>query len=139
MALNSSTRMTAGASLKPDSASSSPPSRRGSGTTRITENTAAASVLDTMAPSNRASCQFMPSSQCTAAAVTSVLTADTHRGQHAGGSEHFADVAEPGGQTALDQDDAQRGGADVLGQLSVVEVQAEPVLANKHAHPEEQQ
>ncbi len=139
MALNNSTRMTAGASLKPDSASRSPPSRLGSGTTRSTENTAAASVLDTMAPSNRASCQFMPSSQCTAAAVTSVLDPDTHGGEHAGRSEHFADVAEPGGQPALDQDDAQRRGPQVLGQLRVVEFQPEAVLADKHADPEEQQ
>ena len=38
--------MTTGASLKPDSASSSPASRRGSGTRRSTEKTAAASVED---------------------------------------------------------------------------------------------
>ena len=44
-------------------------------TTRSTENTAAASVLEITAPSSRASCQFIPSSQCTAAAVTTVLTA----------------------------------------------------------------
>lgn len=44
------TRMTTGASLKPDSASSAPVSRDGSGTLRRTEKTAAASVEDTTAP-----------------------------------------------------------------------------------------
>ena len=43
---NAVTRMTTGASLKPDSASSSPANRRGRGTLRNTENTAAASVDD---------------------------------------------------------------------------------------------
>ena len=56
--------MTAGASLNPDSASSSPATRLGKGTTRSTENTAAASVEDTMAPSSSASCQSIPSSRC---------------------------------------------------------------------------
>src|SRR6202011_4525007 len=73
-ALNIKPRSTGGASLKPDSASSSPATRRGNGTTRSTENIAAASVDETIAPSSRASCQFMPSSQCAPAAVTSVDT-----------------------------------------------------------------
>ena len=67
--------MTAGASLNPDSASSRPATRRGKGTTRSTENTAAASVDDTMAPSSSASCQSIPSSRCAPAAVTTMLTA----------------------------------------------------------------
>lgn len=44
------TRMTTGASLKPDSASSTPVTRAGSGTLRSTEKTAAASVDETTAP-----------------------------------------------------------------------------------------
>ena len=44
------TRMTTGASLKPDSASSMPVSRAGRGTLRSTEKTAAASVEETTAP-----------------------------------------------------------------------------------------
>ncbi len=55
------TRTTVGASLKPDSASSAPVIRRGSGTTRITENTAAASVGDVTAPSSTASSHGSPS------------------------------------------------------------------------------
>ncbi len=67
--------MTAGASLNPDSASSSPATRLGRGTTRSTENTAAASVEDTMAPRSRASCQSIPSRRCAPAAVIAMLTA----------------------------------------------------------------
>ena len=67
--------MTAGASLNPDSASSSPASRLGSGTTRSTENTAAASVTETIAPRSSASCQFIPSRRCAPAAVIAMLTA----------------------------------------------------------------
>ncbi|CAM5445602.1 hypothetical protein SVIOM74S_04684 [Streptomyces violarus] len=44
------TRMTTGASLKPDSASSVPVTRAGRGIFRSTENTAAASVEETTAP-----------------------------------------------------------------------------------------
>lgn len=44
------TRITTGASLKPDSASRTPVMRDGSGTLRRTEKTAAASVDDTTAP-----------------------------------------------------------------------------------------
>ncbi len=55
------TRTTVGASFSPDSDSSVPINRRGSGTTRSTENTAAASVGDVTAPSSTASSQGMPS------------------------------------------------------------------------------
>ena len=55
------TRTTVGASLSPDSASSAPVRRRGSGTTRSTENTAAASVGEVTAPSSTASSQGRPS------------------------------------------------------------------------------
>ena len=65
--------MTAGASLNPDSASSRPATRRGNGSTRRTENTAAASVEDTMAPSSSANCQSMSSRTCAPAAVIAVL------------------------------------------------------------------
>ena len=49
--------MTTGASLNPDSASSIPLSRRGSGTVRSTENTAAASVELRIAPMSSATVQ----------------------------------------------------------------------------------
>ena len=56
----SDTSRTVGASLSPDSASSAPVRRSGSGTRRSTENTAAASVGDVTAPSSTASCQSRP-------------------------------------------------------------------------------
>ena len=52
------TRITTGASLKPDSASSTPVSRRGNGTRRSTEKTAAASVEVRTAPTSRATVQL---------------------------------------------------------------------------------
>lgn len=47
---NATTRMTTGASLKPDSASRMPVTRAGRGIFRRTEKTAAASVDETTAP-----------------------------------------------------------------------------------------
>ena len=54
------TSSTTGASLKPDSASSTPEICRGSGTRRSTENTAAASVEASTAATRKATCQFQP-------------------------------------------------------------------------------
>ena len=59
--LGSVTSTTVGASLSPDSASSAPVSRLGSGTTRSTEKTAAASVGEVTAPRSTASSQGSPS------------------------------------------------------------------------------
>ena len=55
------TSTTVGASLRPDSDSRAPVIRRGSGTTRSTENTAAASVGEQTAPSRIASSHGRPS------------------------------------------------------------------------------
>ena len=55
--------MTTGASLKPDSASRMPRSRVGSGTSRSTEKTAAASVEERIAPISKAIGQVSPSSR----------------------------------------------------------------------------
>ena len=70
------TSTTVGASLSPDSASRAPVSFFGSGTTRSTENTAAASVGDVTAPSSRASSQGSPSRWCdpTATTATEIAT-----------------------------------------------------------------
>ena len=54
------TSTTVGASLRPDSASSDPISRLGSGTRRSTENTAAASVGEVTAPSRTATSHLIP-------------------------------------------------------------------------------
>ena len=64
------TSTTVGASLRPDSASSAPVSRLGSGTTRSTENTAAASVAEVTAPSSTDSSQERPSTKWAARATT---------------------------------------------------------------------
>ena len=131
--------MTAGASLKPDSASSRPATRRGSGSTRSTENTAAASVDDTMAPRSSASCQSIPSSRCAPAAVTTMLTTTPTVASAPAGANTLSDVGEPRRQAAFDQDDRQRDGAEVVGEQMFVELQAEPVLADDDADAEEQQ
>ena len=72
---SATTRMTTGASLKPDSASSSPPSRGGSGTLRSTENTAAESVGASTAAMSSASCHPTSSSRCAATPTTPTDTA----------------------------------------------------------------
>ena len=69
------TRSTTGASLKPDSASSMPDTRRGSGTRRSTENTAAASVEASTAPTRSDTSHDQPSTTCAATATTATLTA----------------------------------------------------------------
>ena len=69
------TSTTVGASLRPDSASSAPVSRLGSGTTRSTENTAAASVGDVTAPSSSASSQGRPRTKWDARATMVTDTA----------------------------------------------------------------
>ncbi len=55
------TSTTVGASFSPDSASRVPVSLRGNGTTRSTENTAAASVGEVSAPSSTESSHESPS------------------------------------------------------------------------------
>ena len=74
MSLSRMTASTAGGSLSPDSPSRMPDSRGGSGSLRSTENTAAASVGASTAPSSSASRQPRSSSQRVTAATTSTLT-----------------------------------------------------------------
>ncbi len=69
------TASTAGASLSPDSASSIPDSRGGRGSLRRTENTAAASVGASTAPSSKAFRHARGSSQWDTTATTRMLTA----------------------------------------------------------------
>ena len=69
------TTTTVGASLRPDSASSAPVRRRGSGSRRSTEKTAAASVGEVTAPSSTESSQLSPSTKWQKTAITSTLTA----------------------------------------------------------------
>src|SRR6185437_1534326 len=69
------TRMITGASLIPDSISSVAVSRAGSPSTRRVENTAAASVEETIEPSRTPVRQLVSSSTTAAPAVTATLTA----------------------------------------------------------------
>jgi hypothetical protein len=73
--LRRTTSNTVGASLSPDSASSAPRIDGRRGTLRSTENTAAASVGDVIAPSRNDSVQDSPSATCDATAMTATLTA----------------------------------------------------------------
>jgi hypothetical protein len=69
------TSTTVGASLSPDSASNEPVSLLGSGTTRSTENTAAASVGEVTAPSSTASSHGSPRTKWEPTATTATETA----------------------------------------------------------------
>ena len=73
-AARASTRITTGASLNPDSASSRPVSRRGSGTRRSTEHTAAASVEARTAPTSSAMVHETLSTKCAASPTTATET-----------------------------------------------------------------
>ena len=127
VAENIRTRMTAGASLKPDSASSSPAIRLGSGTTRCTENTAAACELP-----------VHPEQQVRARGRDRHADPDAEGGQHACGRQHPPDVGEPRREAAFDEDDGQRDRAEMVGEQIVLEVQSEPVFADDDTDAEEQ-
>ncbi len=64
---------------------------------------------------------------------------DADRRQQGRRQQQPADVGPPGAQPAFDEDDGQRRGAESLGQLGVVEVDAEHVFAEQHAESQEQQ
>ena len=81
----------------------------------------------------------MPSSRCAPAAVTATLIPTPTVARTPAGASTGADVGPPGGEPALDEDDGEGGGAEVLRELGVVELQAESVLAEGHAEGEEQQ
>ncbi|ELS57655.1 putative Sodium/hydrogen exchanger [Streptomyces viridochromogenes Tue57] len=116
------TRMVAGASLKPDSASSRPVTFCGSRSERRTAKTAAASVEAMIAPSSSAGCHSMPGSQCTPAAVTTTDTATPTVASTPAGAR--------GCLVSLHR---------VVRPPSVIEVQADDVLTGDHTDGEEQQ
>ena len=135
-------RKTAIGSLLPDSSSSR--SRTGAGSltwrARSTENTAAASVDETTAPSS--------SDSARGRSVTSRTTpADEAGGDEGadGGQEDAASEDRPDGdparvQPAREQDQRQRDDADRLGDGGIVEVDAaEPLRAGEHPDAEEEE
>ena len=110
--------------MNPDSASSRPARRLGSGTTRRTEKTAAASVLETIAPNNRANCQSTPRTRWVPNSGHRRADDNPDYRENGRRGKHFADIPEPGGQAALDEDCTQRRRAKVLRELGVVELDA---------------
>ena len=131
--------MTAGASLKPDSASSRPADPPGSGSTRRMEKTAAASV-ETRSRPGGAPAASQAEQVVRADGGDHRADADAERGEHTGGRDHHADV---GDHLVVSPPSirmtASAGGAEVLCQLGVVELDAEHVLAEHDARAEEQQ
>ena len=125
--------------MNPDSASSRPATRRGSGTTRSTENTAAASVDGHDGAEQQRQLPVHAEQQVRARGGDRHADRHADGGQRARGRQHLAHVGEPGRQAAFDEDDRQRHRAEVVGEQVVVEVQTEPVLADDDADAEEQQ
>jgi len=81
----------------------------------------------------------MSSSRCAPTAAITVLMTHADGANAAAGGQHPADVAEPGSETAFDQDHGQRCRAQVPGHFHVVEPQTEPVLADRHTDQQEEQ
>ena len=106
--------------------------------TRRTENTAAASVEDTMAPSSSASCQSTPSRTCAPAAVTAVLMPTPMVARRPAGASTFRTSANWVVKPALDEDDGQRRRAEILAS-STSSNSTRSVLAEKDADQQEEQ
>ena len=115
-AASATTRITTGASLKPDSASSRPPSRGGSGTLRSTEKTAAESVGASTAPISSASCQPDVQQQVRGHADDAHRHRGADRRQRRRRGHHRADALPRRGQATLGQDHDQRRVAERPGQ-----------------------
>ncbi len=125
--------------MNPDSASSSPATRRGRGTTRSTENTAAASVDDTIGAEEQRELPVHPEQQVRACGGDHHADRHAEGGQHSRGRQHPPHVGELRRQAALDEDDGQRDRAEMVGEQVVLEVQPEAVFADDDADAEEQQ
>ena len=132
--------MTTGASLKPDSASSIPASRRGSGTRRSTEKTAAASVEGEHGAEQQRQRPVQAEQEVGAEAPTTTTeTAVPTVASTRGRGDRRPDRRPAGGQPALGQDQHQGGVAEDCGELGVVELDAEAALAEHQAEPEVEQ
>ena len=136
-AAKATTRMTTGASLKPDSASSIPESRLGSGTLRSTAKTAAASVeRDDGAHEQR----DRPRQRQEARARPRRRRAPTRRPRAvestAAGRDRVLDVGPRRRQAALGQDEHEGGVAEHAGDRRVVELDAGAGVAEGQADPE---
>ena len=135
-------RKIANGSLMPDSTSSVAltrgRSRRPLAWSR--KNTAAASVEAITAPTSSASLQFSCSAQTATGAVSAAVINTPTVARSAGGREHVAECRKPRAQAAVEQDQAERHGADGIGQPHVVELDAADAgFAGQHADQEEDQ
>ena len=119
------TASTDGGSFRPDSPSSIPERIGGSGSLRSTEKTAAASVGARTAPRSSASRQPRPSSQCVHAATTPMLTTTPTVASAMAAGAAFLRVLPVGGEAALGQDQHERAEAERLGEVRVVEPDAD--------------
>ena len=128
--------MTTGASLKPDSASSIPVIRRGSGTRRSTENTAAASVEDRIGADEQRGVPVEVQDEARGERHDGDRDDDADRRQHGRGRDRAADALPPGAQPALAEDEDEGGVAEHLGELVGVEPDAEAGLADGQADAE---
>ena len=107
--------------------------RRGSGTRRSTENTAAASVEDRIAPTSSAVVQSRCSRKCAATPTTATETSTPTVESTAAGATESADARPPRAEAALGEDEDQGGVAEHLGELGGVELDAEAGLADGQA------
>ena len=135
-AAKATTRMTTGASLKPDSASSIPDSRLGSGTLRSTAKTAAASVEVTMAPMSSEIVHDSGSSVCAATATTRTDTTTPTRREHRCGRDRVLDVGPRRRQATLGEDEHEGGIAEHPRDRGVVELDAGAGVAEGEADAE---
>ena len=133
------TRRIAGASLSPLSASMEAASRRGSGRRRRAANTAAASVELMTAASSRANPQRRAQQPDGDRGGHPDADPDADGGQGDPRPDRPPHVRPPGGQPTLGQDDDQRGDAEVLGELGVLELDAEAALPQREAQRQVQQ
>ena len=102
------------------------------------KNTAAASVEATTAPASSASGQLMPRVNIAAGAVSAAVRTTPNVDKRAGRTQHVAEGLEAGAQAAVEQDQAERHGADGVGHLDVVEDDAAGAgFAGQHADQQE--
>ena len=132
--LTSDTSSTVGASLRPDSASSAPVIRRGSGTRRSTENTAAASVGRGDRAEQHRELPVEPEQVVRADRDHGDADRDAERRERDPEPHRRPDLRPLGGETTFGEDQHERREAQRVRDVGVLEVDAEPGLAEQHAH-----
>ena len=135
-----STSRIATGSLKPDSPSSVVASRRLSVDPRSSAKIAAPSVAASTDPSSSPSSVERSKSHAAAKPVTAAVTIVPTSARLKRRCQHGADLEQPRGQAALEEDQGQRDDPDPAREPVVVEVDpAQAVGADGHAQEEEEQ